>query len=182
MNISIKSIFKIFFDFLEVVIISSIVFAFVYFFVGQLLRVSGDSMLPTFKDSEQIIAEKISIKFKDLERGEILIFNHPQNNKRLLIKRLIALPGETLILINGKVYINGSELSEPYLQPIIQTFGMKTIKDEVEYKVPEDSYILLGDNREQSADSREFGPVNKSLIVGRAFLVFYPIDSIRGIR
>src|SRR3989344_3460559 len=182
MNLSIKNIFRIFVDFIEVVVISSLVFAFVYFFVGQLLRITGDSMVPTFKDGEQIIAEKISIKFKDLERGEILIFNHPQNNSRLLIKRLIALPGEKVNLINGKVLINGSEILEPYLQPTTQTFGMKIIKDEAEFNVPEDSYILMGDNREQSADSREFGPVKKDMIIGRAFLVFYPLDSIRGLR
>ena len=182
MKLSAKEIVKIFLDFFEIVFIASTVFIFVYFFVGQLLRVTGDSMYPTFIDGEQIIAEKISIKFKNLQRGEILIFKHPQNENRLLIKRVIALPGESLNLINGKVFIDGVELLEPYLQPNVKTYGLKTIADNTDFEVPADSYVLMGDNREQSADSREFGPISKTMIVGRAFLVFYPFDSIRGIK
>lgn len=152
-----------------------------YFFVGQLLEVTGDSMYPTFHDKEQIIAEKVSIKVKELERGEILIFEHPNEKGRLLIKRLIGLPGETIKIKNGKVYINGKELNEPYLSDTT-TEGQSFIKDGLEYKIRENTYVMMGDNRLKSTDSREWGFVDKELIVGRGVVVYYPFNRIRLIK
>jgi signal peptidase I len=175
----IKPAFKIFLDFFEITIICTLVFIIMYFFVGQLLEVTGDSMYPTFHDKEQIIAEKISVKVKDLKRGEILIFEHPQEKGRLLIKRLIGLPGETIKIKNGKVYINGSELSESYLASNVTTEGQNYLKEGLDYTVPDDSYVMMGDNRLKSTDSREWGFVSKELIVGRGVIVYYPFNRIR---
>lgn len=174
-----RKILTTFFDFLEIAVISTTIFLIVYLFVGQLLEVTGDSMVPTFYDKEQVLAEKVSIKFKPLERGDIVIFRHPEINSRLLIKRVIAMPFENFKITNGKVFINGNILNEPYLGSQVQTYGGKYFNENVEYNIPRQTYVFLGDNREKSSDSRVFGPVREELIVGRAAVVYYPFRNFR---
>jgi signal peptidase I len=166
-------------DITEVLIIGLSIFLLTYVFAGQLLRVTGDSMTPNFLDGEQLIAEKISIKFEKLQRGEIVIFKHPTNSSRLVIKRVVALPNETINLREGKVYINGELLTENYLPESITTSPGKTLAEGIDFKVPYDSYILMGDNRISSTDSREWGPIKSNFIVGKAMLIYYPLNKIR---
>lgn len=175
----ISTISDLFLDLLEISIIGVTIFVLIYIFVGQLLEVTGDSMEPNLHNGEQIIAEKISMKFKPLSRGEIVIFRHPDNNERLLVKRVIGLPGETIKIANGDVYINGKLLNEPYILEQDSSEGRKDLVEEVEYQIPKNSYILLGDNRRESSDSRTFGPVREELILGRVLLVYYPLGHIR---
>ncbi len=174
-----RSIFDILLDFIEITIIGATIFLLVYLFLGQLLEVTGESMEPTLHDKEQVIAEKLSTRFKPLERGEIVIFRHPEEHTRLLIKRVIALPLEKIKLENGQVFINDVVLAEPYLAPGILTLGNQSIEEGEEYNVPPYSYVLMGDNREKSSDSRTLGAIREELIVGRALLVYYPLNSIR---
>jgi len=166
----------------HVIFIFMFVFLATYFFVGQLFEVNGDSMLPNFTDKEQIIGEKLSVKFLNLERGDIIIFKSPQDNNKLLIKRIIGLPNEKFQIKDGYVNVNGDLLNEKYLEEDTYTTGMRILEDDFEYKIPSDSYVVLGDNREQSTDSREWGYVKTELIVGRAILVYYPITNIRFIK
>ena len=166
-------------DFFETVFIGATVFVIVYLFVGQLLEVSGNSMYPTFKDREQIIAEKISIKYQDITRGEVVVFRNPREPAKLLIKRVIGLPGETIKVQNGFVFINGKQLDEPYLQPNVATAGKEVITEGVDYKIADESYVVMGDNRVESTDSRSFGAVTKDLIVGRGLLVYFPLKNFR---
>ncbi len=169
-------------DFLEVFTASALVFALVYVFIGQLMEVSGNSMYPTYLDQEKIVVEKVSLKFKEINRGEVVIFQHPQiKEKHLLIKRVVGLPGEVFRISGGFVYINGKKLDEPYLGPNIRTYELENgvIKEDVDYPIDANSYVLLGDNRIQSTDSRYFGEVSKDSIVGRSFLVYYPIQRFR---
>ena len=167
------------FDFFEIAIISATIFLLVYLFVGQLLEVTGESMTPTLLDKEQVIAEKISIRFNPLSRGQIVIFKHPEQNDRLLIKRVIGLPFDNIKIVDGYVYINGSMLNEPYLSASTLTYPNKSISAGTELTVPESSYILMGDNREKSSDSRSFGPVRRELIIGKAAAVYYPFSDFR---
>lgn len=169
-------------DFFEILFISVAVFVVVYVFIGQLLEVTGESMLPNFEDKEQIIAEKVSVKFKDLERGEIVIFKHPDYPDKLLIKRVVGLPGETIKLSSGYVYINGEKLIENYTVLAGTTFGGSSIKEDVEYEINNNSYIFMGDNREKSTDSRDWGAISKDLVVGRGVLVYYPLNRIRTVK
>jgi signal peptidase I len=169
----------LFLDLLEIAIIGVTVFVLVYIFIGQLLEVTGNSMEPTLHDQEQIIAEKISLKFKPLTRGEIVIFRHPENNERLLIKRVVGLPGERIKIENGFVYINGEVLKEPYLKEQGVNEGNKNLIEGVEYHITGNSYVLLGDNRRESSDSRSFGTIREELILGRSLMVYYPFNHIR---
>lgn len=136
-------------------------------------------MDPTFRDGEQLIVEKVSVKYKDLERGEVAIFKHPENPAMLLIKRVIGLPGDTILLSDGDILINGEIYMEQYLSDDVQTWGKNHIVDEEELNLGEDEYVLLGDNRENSLDSRSYGPINEENIVGRSFVVYLPLGNIR---
>jgi len=139
-------------------------------------------MIPNFRDKEQLIAEKISININNTERGDVIIFKNINENNRLLIKRVIGLPGENLKILDGNVYINGEKLTEDYLKEGTLTTGKRILEEGPEYKIPEDSYVVMGDNREQSNDSREWGYVKKENIVGRVVLVYYPLQNFRFVK
>jgi signal peptidase I len=139
-------------------------------------------MYPTLQNGEQILAEKVSLKMSKPTRGEILVIKHPQDPNRLLIKRLVALPGETLMLKDGQVYINDELLPEPYLQNGINTFAGRVIEENTKYLIPEHEYIFMGDNRTKSSDSRDFNTIREENIVGHALAVYYPFKSMRTIK
>lgn len=179
MNNKLAPYLKILVDFFEITIICSAVFALVYFFAGQLLRVTGDSMFPTLKDQEQLIAEKFSIKTEPLKRGEVVVFKHPKDPARLIVKRVIGMPGETLLIANGFVYINDKILNERYLASDTKTYGGTVLLENNKYLIPNDEYVLLGDNRGKSSDSRDINSIKKDTIIGRAWLVYYPFDKFR---
>ena len=174
-----KDFKNIFLDFLEITLISVAVFILVYLFAGQLLEVTGDSMVPTFHNKEQIVAEKISIQFRPLEHGDIVIFRHPEQPTKLLIKRVIGLPNETLLLSNGYVLINQNRIEEPYVSSQGNTYGSSEITDNSDFLIPPDHYVLMGDNRKESSDSRHIGAISTDLIIGRALLVFQPLKNFR---
>ena len=130
----------------------------IYLFLGQLCEVSGNSMLPNFNNKEQLISESLSVKLKDLKRGDVIVFESPLENNKLLIKRVIGLPEENFKIVDGKVYINGNLLNEEsYLQSNEYTFVEKYFENNIEYQIPNDSYVVLGDNRDESTDSRVGG-------------------------
>jgi signal peptidase I len=166
-------------DFVEVLTIAFGVFIFAYFFIAQLLKVNGTSMLPTLQDGEQILAEKVTIKINALNRGEIIIFEHPQKPGVLLVKRVIGLPGERIKIFEGNVYINDMILDEDYLPYGTQTPALNFLGENKTFQIPQNSYMLMGDNRKASSDSRDWGPVNSSTIVGRAVLIYYPLSNFR---
>lgn len=166
-------------DLIELFLIGTTVFLLVYILVGQFLEVSGSSMHPYLFDKEQIIAEKLSIKFDPIKRGEVIIFWHPKTKSDLLIKRVIGLPGEIIKIQNGFVFVNGSKLEEPYLSNNVVTKAGDFLPEGQEHKIGTDYYIVMGDNRAESTDSRYWGPIQKETIIGRALAVFYPLDNIR---
>ena len=142
-------------------------------YVGQRTEVIGSSMVPTLEDGDQLITDKISYRFKDPERFDIIVFPHQPMNE-FYIKRIIGLPGETVeIEEDGTIYINGEVLPEEY------GYG-ETSPQALTGKVVlgEDEYFVLGDNREISLDSRyaEVGNVPRSIIIGRAWLRLYPFS------
>ena len=155
----------------NVIILTGVTLA-CYLLVGQIVQINGESMNPTIKNNEWILAEKISPKFGEFKRGEIVVFKSPENNNRLLIKRIIGLPNETMEIKYGLVYIDGKLLNEPYLIT-------DAVKENSEYKIGENEYVMLGDNRENSIDSREYGVVKKEGLLGRALFVYKPIQNFR---
>lgn len=142
-------------------------------FVIQKVEVDGHSMDYTLADEQQLILEKVSYYFKDPERFDIIVF-HPEgmSSETLYIKRIIGLPGETIQIIDGKVYINGEVLEDPYAREAMYEAGIA----EEPVHIGENQYFVLGDNRNGSQDSREIGLVEKDSISGRAVLRLWPIN------
>lgn len=165
-------------DLIEISFIAVAVFVLVWAFVGQPLEITGDSMEPTLHNQEQIISEKISGNFSELKRGQIVVFKHPDRPDVLVIKRVVGLPQEKLEIKDGGVYINDNLLEEPYTKGEV-TYGSEVIHSNVNIIIPSDHYVLFGDNRSNSTDSRKWGTIPEEDIVGRGFIVFYPITNIR---
>lgn len=138
-------------------------------FVVEAYVIHGKSMEPTFRDSERLLISKFAPRFEELARGDIVIFNHPEEPGKRLIKRVIGLPGETVRIEDGRVLINGRPLAEPYLDSALHDGSqMRSIVVEA------DHYFVLGDNRDISNDSRRIGTIPRDAIVGKALVLFYP--------
>lgn len=167
-------------DFLEILVIGIAVFALAWIFLAEPLEVTGESMEPTLHNSEQIIVEKLSMSLGELQRGDIVVFNSPEEPDILVVKRLIGLPGDKVLIQEGEVYLNGEKLSEIYIGAQI-TQGKNKLPEGKLATVPTDTYFVLGDNRSNSTDSRDFGPVKQDEIVGKAVVVYYPFSNFRKI-
>jgi len=168
--------FKYWLDFtweiLKIIIISLAIIVPIRYFLIQPFFVKGASMEPNFLDGDYLIIDEISYRFESPQRGEVVIFRYPLEPSQFFIKRVIGLPGENVEVRDGKVYINGGELNESkYLQ------GIETVGN-IEVKLSENEYFVLGDNRNASSDSRKWGEVDKKLIIGRAWLRAWPFNRL----
>lgn len=161
-------------ELIEFVAIVGAVLIVIRFFVAEPHKVFGSSMVPNFQDGDYLITNKLALKLSDLERGEVIILENPRNNDQVFIKRVIALPGERVKISGEKVYINGQPLSEPYLPKGTTTSGGAFLSENKEVIVPDGQYFVMGDNRNGSSDSREWGPEKRELIIGQAFLRYWP--------
>jgi len=167
-----KKFLLFFTDIAETIVIAIAVFLLVWVFLIQAFRVQGSSMFPNFEDGEMILTNKITYRFSQPKRGDVVIFQSPASKKDL-IKRIIGLPGETLSIENGKVEINGQDLEEKYLS--VKTSSGNFLTDGNTYTIPNNNFIVLGDNRPNSQDSREWGPVEKEYIIGKAWIIYWPL-------
>lgn len=147
-------------------------------YVGQRTKVSGDSMLNTLHSGDNLIVDKISYRFRDPERYEIIVFPYRYEEDTYYIKRIIGLPGETVQIIDGFVYINGKQLDEHYGREVIEDGKYGIAAEPV--KLGKDEYFVLGDNRNHSSDSREtsVGVLHREELIGRAWVRIWPLDSI----
>ncbi|MBI4058685.1 signal peptidase I [Candidatus Microgenomates bacterium] len=177
-----NSLGKFLFDVLQTVALSLAIFAAVYLFVLSPHQVKGRSMEPNFVDGEYLLTEKISYRFGNPQQGDVIIFAAPPDKKSDYIKRIIGLPGDKVSLHNGKVSVNGKELAENYLPSDIMTFGGQFLADEQQITVPASHYFVLGDNRPHSSDSRIFGTISRNDIVGKAWLVYWPLPEVKLIK
>ena len=145
-------------------------------YVGQRTKVSGDSMLNTLHNEDNLIVDKISYRFRDPKRYEIIVFPYRYAEDTYYIKRIIGLPGETVQIIDGYVYINGEKLDESYGREVMENPGNAAEP----ITLGEDEYFVLGDNRNHSSDSREsnVGVLHRDELIGRAWVRIWPLDSI----
>jgi signal peptidase I len=149
-----------------------LVFGFVRPVVAEPFRIPSGSMIPTLQIGDRVLANKLAYDLSDIERGDIIIFRSPADGETL-IKRAVGLPGDKLEIRGGKLYINGELQDEPYLKPdtqISQPFGPVT--------VPKGHFFAMSDNRENSTDSRVYGPVPGENVIGEAKVRFWPPDRI----
>jgi signal peptidase I len=157
---------RFFFDILETLLLSALLFVVINILTAR-VRVDGFSMLPTLKNNELALVNRLAYRFSKPERGDIIVFHFPVNPKEDLIKRVIGLPGEEVVVTDGRVYINGTALEEPY----IASAPAYTSK----WSIPEGYLFVLGDNRNDSADSHTWGILPLDNVVGKAVLVYWPI-------
>ena len=160
-------------------------------YVVQSFYIPSPSMVPTLDVGDRIMVNKLSYDFHGVHRGDIVVFKRPPLEDQDfpdLVKRVIGLPGETISTENGHVYIDGKELKEPWLPPGPSSYtGALPDDPHPQFnmpgpvKIPANHYFVMGDNRTDSEDSRFFGPIPKSLIVGRAVAVVWPLSHIKGL-
>jgi signal peptidase I len=146
------------------------------FFIAQPFIVDGASMDPTFETGEYLIVDQISYKFEEPQRGSVVIFKYPKDTSKFFIKRVIGLPDETVkikgeeVTIINKDHPNGFTLAEPYIAPSNRK------EDNFAVTLKDKEFFVMGDNRVGSSDSRAWGPVPESLIVGRPFIRLLPLQ------
>ncbi|HLC44254.1 MAG TPA: signal peptidase I [Patescibacteria group bacterium] len=163
-------------DFLKVFLIALAIIIPIRFYLFQPFIVTGLSMQPNFHDGEYLIIDEISYRLTQPKRGDVAVIRSPADNSQFFIKRIIGLPGETVEISGGKVVIintehpRGTILTEDYIPSAAATFGSLKIQ------LSTDQFYVLGDNRLASSDSRSFGPINRSKIIGRVLLRAFPLN------
>jgi len=179
-----KSVGNFILDTIETIVMALAMFAMVYLFLAQPHQVHGESMFPNFEDKEYLLTEKVSYRFREPKRGDVVIFKYPKAHEYDYIKRLIGLPEETILLEGEKVKIfndqhpEGFILEESYLNPKTKTIGRTVIKPGQKFHIPKDNYVMMGDNRERSSDSRAWGTVKREELIGRAWLRYWPPQAL----
>ena len=140
-------------------------------FLYQPVKVEGTSMAPLLSDQERIFINKFVYRFEPIQRGDVVVFWYPLDRTKSFIKRVIGLPGETVEIRHGVVYVNEKVVPEPYVPP-----QYEDLSDFGPVRVPKDNYFVMGDHRISSNDSRVFGPVADHFIYGRAVFAYWPVD------
>lgn len=173
-------------EWLVVIVGAVLVALIVKVFIVQAFYIPSGSMEPTLDIQDRVLVNKLSYRIHGVHRGDIIVFERPDDDAGVgdikdLIKRVIGLPGDSLVITDGNVFINGRKLNEPYLPA-----GIKTSTDasplkctpEEPCQIPDDKVWVMGDNRTNSRDSRWFGPIPEKKIVGRAFIRIWPLSRV----
>jgi len=163
-------------DWVISILIAVVLAFFIRYFIVELYMVEGPSMQPTLRTGERLVVNKFIYRFKAPERGDVLVFRFPKDPSRDFIKRVIAVPGDTIEIKDGRVFVNGELQNEKYI--LEQTRGSYPLST-----VPSDHIFAMGDNRNNSEDSRfaDVGFVPYDLIKGKAIVVFWPLDHMKAL-
>lgn len=175
-----KRLAAFFLDILQVVVFAVAIFLFVYLLVLQPHKIRGESMMPNFQDGEYLLTDKVTYRFNEPKRGDVIVFKAPVGNEEDFIKRIIGLPGESVSVHDNHVYVDNHLLDESYIDPSVPTSAGRFLPEGESVVVPAGQYFVLGDNRPHSSDSRTWGFVTMDRINGRAWLVYWPL-SVSGI-
>ncbi len=170
-------------EFIQSIVLALSVFVVIYLFVAQPNEVKGSSMYPNFEDKEYLLTEKLSYQFGDPKRGDVVIFKAPASepcsaDECEYIKRVIGVPGDKVMVKEGDVYVNGEMLDQSFLPVMVYTSAGEYAQEGVEVTVPEGQYLCFGDNRPNSRDGREFGPIERDSIIGKAFFIYWPLSKV----
>ncbi|MEK7582446.1 MAG: signal peptidase I [Patescibacteria group bacterium] len=170
--------FSFIWETVKIVVLSLAIIVPIRYYLVQPFFVKGSSMVPNFHDKDYILVDKLSYRFDDFKRGDVIVFRYPKDPKDYFIKRVIGLPGETIQVKGNKVTIYNTDnpageiLEEAYLADYQRTDGNKV------WKLDDNEFFVLGDNRLQSSDSRSWDALNRSFIAGRAWIRLWPFDVI----
>jgi signal peptidase I len=142
-------------------------------FLYQPVRVEGTSMQPELRDQDRLFINKFAYRFERISRGDVVVFHYPRDPEKSYIKRVIALPGDSLRIDDGRVYVNSQRIDESYVPK-----RYRDARSMPEIVVPQGDYFVMGDHRSISSDSRDFGPVDRDLIYGKAAFIYWPADNM----
>lgn len=174
-----RKIYSFLIDTLQSLLIAAAVFLVVYQFILRPFEVKGDSMVPNFENNEYVLTNIVGLNLNNPKLGDVIVFKAPPDPKKSFIKRVIGVPGDRVRISGGKVILNGKTLDESEYLGSTKTTGGAFISEGEEKLVPQNEYFVLGDNRNFSQDSREWGFVNKNLITGYSFFVYWPTSQMR---
>ncbi len=160
-------------DLLFSIVASVLIITFLY----QPVKVEGTSMLPELRDQDRLFINKFAYRVEKITRGDVVVFYYPRDPQKSYIKRVIGLPGDDIRIDDGRLYVNGRRVSEPYVP--VQYRDTRSVPELV---VPPGGYFVMGDHRSISSDSRDFGPVDRALIYGKASFIYWPADNIGVVR
>jgi signal peptidase I len=168
-------------EFVQSIVLALSLFVLVYLFLVQPNEVKGSSMFPTFKDKEYLLTDKLSYQMGLPKRGDVIVFKAPPSEPCAVdgceyIKRIIGLPGDKVMVRENQVYVNGNMIDNSFLPKDYVTEPGTYLKEGIEMTIPDGMYLPMGDNRSHSRDGREFGPIKKDLIIGKAFFRYWPVN------
>src|SRR5271163_4888294 len=158
-------------------LISVVVSFFIITFLYQPVKVEGTSMAPQLHDQDRLFVNKFAYNFEKIERDDVVVFYYPRDTQKSYIKRVIGLPGDTVRITDGRVFVNGTPIAEPYVPE-----RYEDVRSMDALHVPEGEYFVMGDHRSISSDSRDFGPVARNLIYGKAAFVYWPREEMGVVR
>ncbi len=174
----IGSIGKTIYSFIETILVALVLAIVLYLFIMTPHEVVGNSMHPTYKNGEMLMANKITFQVSKPKRGDVIIFKFSDTQD--FIKRIIGIPGDEIMIKDGKIYINNELLDESeYLQSSVITNGGSYLHEGQTVTIQDNEYFVCGDNRTNSSDSREFGPITEDKIKGKAWIVYFPFSQFR---
>ncbi len=177
-----RPFFGCLFEIVETLVLTLIIFLVIQTFVAQPYKVQQQSMEHTLEPDQYVLVDKLTPRFDDYSRGDIVVFTPPadwaQEDGTPFIKRVIGLPGDTVDIHDGEVFINGTMIDEPYLYSTAPGDPSQptTSSNESRWVIPPDELFLMGDHRQNSANSRVFGPVEEDHVIGRAWLRYWPLN------
>ena len=154
-------------------VVSLLTAAFVVIFLYQPVKVEGTSMLPGLEDQERIFVNRFVYRLEPISRGDVIVFRYPKDTSKSYIKRVIGVAGDHILIVDGLVYVNGEALSEDYVP--LQYADLRSVP---ELTVPQGSFFMMGDHRNMSSDSRDFGPVEQKFVVGKAVFGYWPFEKL----
>jgi signal peptidase I len=154
-------------------IISVLASFFIITFLYQPVKVEGTSMQPELRDQDRLFVNKFAYDFEKISRGDVVVFYYPRDPQKSYIKRVIALPGDNIRIDDGRVYVNGKSIDESYVPK-----RFRDVRSMADMVVSPNEYFVMGDHRSISSDSRDFGPVNRKLIYGKAAFIYWPADNM----
>lgn len=176
----IKTIYRFLIDTVQTLLLAASVFLVIYVFLFRPFEVNGQSMYPNFHNGELILTNLISLKTGNPRRGDVIVLQAPDEPEKDYIKRVIGMPGDTLYINNGDIFINNKKFDESaYLKNSVKTFGGAFLMENQPVTVPMGEYFVMGDNRANSKDSRALGFIAKDKLIGLSFFVYWPPDRMR---
>ncbi len=170
----IKKIIEFVMDILETIVFVGSLFIVVYLFILTPNQVKGASMEPTFHSGDYILTSRVTYKLRRPQRGDVVVFKSPKNPDIEYIKRIIGIAGDKILIKNGEVFVNDIKLEETYIAAKTNLWETGYVKEGIPIIIPENHVFVMGDNRPRSSDSREFGPISISNIIGQVFYRYFP--------